>query len=208
MAVATVANFAARGVLSVSASRGIDVAALMRQAGLDERQLAKPGIRVPLDSVIQLWEHARRSTGDEHEQMKWLLFAGMLTTVAHSYYMLARYQRAIETDYDPVPYVSLMSWLTLGQYAEIERITRNARTEASHNPHLSLLFQLLEYVENAGKKLELQHNNIGSPHLSFVVEDLDAKFAQAQGMRTLREDGLAKVLLGDTTLEEVARVVV
>jgi type IV pilus assembly protein PilB len=33
------------------------------------------------------------------------------------------------------------------------------------------------------------------------------KFAQAQGMRTLREDGLAKVLMGDTTLEEVARVV-
>jgi type IV pilus assembly protein PilB len=35
-----------------------------------------------------------------------------------------------------------------------------------------------------------------------------AKFASAQGMRTLREDGLAKVLLGRTTLEEVARVVV
>jgi type IV pilus assembly protein PilB len=35
-----------------------------------------------------------------------------------------------------------------------------------------------------------------------------AKFAQAQGMRTLREDGLAKVLMGETTLEEIARVVV
>jgi type IV pilus assembly protein PilB len=35
-----------------------------------------------------------------------------------------------------------------------------------------------------------------------------AKFAMAQGMRTLREDGLAKVLLGLTTLEEVARVIV
>jgi type IV pilus assembly protein PilB len=34
------------------------------------------------------------------------------------------------------------------------------------------------------------------------------KFARAQGMRTLREDALAKALLGDTTLEEVARVVV
>jgi type IV pilus assembly protein PilB len=34
------------------------------------------------------------------------------------------------------------------------------------------------------------------------------KFARAQGMRTLREDGLAKVLMGDTTLEEIARVVV
>jgi type IV pilus assembly protein PilB len=33
------------------------------------------------------------------------------------------------------------------------------------------------------------------------------KFAQAQGMRTMREDGLAKVLLGHTTLDEVARVI-
>jgi type IV pilus assembly protein PilB len=35
-----------------------------------------------------------------------------------------------------------------------------------------------------------------------------AHLAMSQGMRTLREDGLAKVLLGRTTLEEVARVVV
>jgi type IV pilus assembly protein PilB len=35
-----------------------------------------------------------------------------------------------------------------------------------------------------------------------------AKFASAQGMRQLREDGLAKVLMGQTTLEEIARVVV
>jgi len=35
-----------------------------------------------------------------------------------------------------------------------------------------------------------------------------AKFARADGMRTLREDGLAKVLMGLTTFEEIARVVV
>jgi type IV pilus assembly protein PilB len=35
-----------------------------------------------------------------------------------------------------------------------------------------------------------------------------AKYAVAQGMHQLREDGLAKVLMGGTTLEEVARVVV
>src|SRR5690606_4241655 len=35
-----------------------------------------------------------------------------------------------------------------------------------------------------------------------------AKFAVAQGMQSLREDGLAKVLLGQTTLEEIARVIV
>ena len=35
-----------------------------------------------------------------------------------------------------------------------------------------------------------------------------AKLAREQGMRTLREDGLAKVALGHTTLEEIARVIV
>jgi type IV pilus assembly protein PilB len=35
-----------------------------------------------------------------------------------------------------------------------------------------------------------------------------AKLARSQGMRSLREDGLAKVVLGQTTLEEIARVVV
>ncbi len=34
------------------------------------------------------------------------------------------------------------------------------------------------------------------------------RLARAQGMQTLREDGLAKVLMGLTTLEEIARVIV
>ena len=62
---ATVANYAARGVLSVSASRGVDVASLIREADVDERLLADPGTRLPLDSVILLWEKARRRTRDE-----------------------------------------------------------------------------------------------------------------------------------------------
>ncbi len=65
MSTATVANFAARGILSVSASRGVDVAGLIRNAGVDERLLAEPGARLPLDDVIKLWEGARRSTRDE-----------------------------------------------------------------------------------------------------------------------------------------------
>ncbi len=65
MATATVANFAARGILSVSASRGIDVSSLMLGAGVDVHLLAEPGARLPLESVIRLWEKARRSTLDE-----------------------------------------------------------------------------------------------------------------------------------------------
>jgi AraC-like DNA-binding protein len=64
--VATVANFAARGILSFAASRGVELSNLIRRAGMEESMLARPGSRLPLDSVINLWEHARRSTGDEH----------------------------------------------------------------------------------------------------------------------------------------------
>jgi AraC-like DNA-binding protein len=66
MPVATVANFSARGVLSVSASRGVDVGRLIRESGLDEKSLESPGTHVPLEGVIKLWEQARRSTRDEN----------------------------------------------------------------------------------------------------------------------------------------------
>ena len=44
--------------------------------------------------------------------------------------------------------------------------------------------------------------------VSGASTDEVARVAQEQGMKTLREDGLAKVLMGATTLEEVARVIV
>jgi len=65
MPVATVANFSARGVVRVSASRGVEIGRLLRESGLDEKSLEKPGAHLPLDGVINLWERARRSTRDE-----------------------------------------------------------------------------------------------------------------------------------------------
>lgn len=44
--------------------------------------------------------------------------------------------------------------------------------------------------------------------VTHASSDDIARVAVEQGMRTLREDGLAKVLLGRTTLEEIARVVI
>jgi general secretion pathway protein E len=44
----------------------------------------------------------------------------------------------------------------------------------------------------------------------MVLERADAveieRAARAEGMRTMREDGLAKALAGQTTLEEILRV--
>lgn len=41
-----------------------------------------------------------------------------------------------------------------------------------------------------------------------ATSDDIGKAARMQGMRTLRDDGLAKVLLGETTMEEIGRVIV
>jgi type IV pilus assembly protein PilB len=35
-----------------------------------------------------------------------------------------------------------------------------------------------------------------------------SRVAQAEGMRNLREDGIDKVLLGQTSIEEIARVII
>lgn len=43
--------------------------------------------------------------------------------------------------------------------------------------------------------------------VSGVATDQIRDAARAEGMLTLREDGLAKVLLGQTTLKEIARVI-
>src|SRR5215471_1707031 len=46
--------------------------------------------------------------------------------------------------------------------------------------HGTFMFQILEYTRNKGSVLELHHNNVGSPHLSFVVDDVDAKLASVR----------------------------
>jgi catechol 2,3-dioxygenase-like lactoylglutathione lyase family enzyme len=42
------------------------------------------------------------------------------------------------------------------------------------------ILQLIQYLQAGGTTLDLHHNNIGSPHLSFWVDDADAKYAEVQ----------------------------
>ena len=53
-------------------------------------------------------------------------------------------------------------------------------------------------MENSDEIRELVLQNAGS--------DVIRRVAREQGMRTLREDGWKKVLRGDTTMVEVARI--
>ena len=50
--------------------------------------------------------------------------------------------------------------------------------------------QLIQYLNAGGTTLDLHHNNVGSPHLSFFVDDADAKYEQvrARGDVTVTSD--------------------
>ncbi len=42
------------------------------------------------------------------------------------------------------------------------------------------MLQLIEYAAGGGSTLDLHHNNVGSPHMSFYVPDVEAKYKQVQ----------------------------
>lgn len=44
----------------------------------------------------------------------------------------------------------------------------------------ALIYQLIEYVAGGGAALEPDHHKAGSLHLSFFVDDVDAKLAEVQ----------------------------
>jgi serine/threonine protein kinase/tetratricopeptide (TPR) repeat protein len=71
---------------------------------------------------------------------------GITTSVAHSFFMLGHYQRAIDTDSDQPPYVSLLAHLALGQHAEARVLCDDARVHAGEHPHVELMMRLFEGV--------------------------------------------------------------
>ena len=42
------------------------------------------------------------------------------------------------------------------------------------------MLQLLEYTAAGGATLDLHHNKVGSPHMSFYVQDVEAKYGELQ----------------------------
>jgi catechol 2,3-dioxygenase-like lactoylglutathione lyase family enzyme len=54
-----------------------------------------------------------------------------------------------------------------------------------------LILQLIQYLRGGDGALSLQHNRVGSPHLSFFVDDVDDMFARvtASGDITTLTDG-------------------
>ena len=68
----------------------------------------------------------------------------IVTSVAHSYFMLGQYQRATEVDSDRPPYISVISFIALQQYDEAKAIAEASKAHAGAHPHVELMIQLFE----------------------------------------------------------------
>ncbi len=64
------------------------------------------------------------------------------------------------------------------------RLTRNppAAIKGAYVRAGGFKLQLLEYTAGGGAPQHIHHNNAGSPHMSFAVEDVEAKFREVQSM--------------------------
>jgi catechol 2,3-dioxygenase-like lactoylglutathione lyase family enzyme len=69
-----------------------------------------------------------------------------------------------------------------GQSEEFDTLTNNpgARLRGVHLKAGPFMLQLLEYKARGGTTLDLHHNNVGSPHLSFYVPDVAAKYEEVK----------------------------
>jgi serine/threonine protein kinase/tetratricopeptide (TPR) repeat protein len=84
----------------------------------------------------------------------------IVTSVAHSFFMLGQYQRATETDLSQPPYVSLIAHLALGQSKEAAALCDAARAHAGAHPHVELMMRLFECLLTG--KLEDGRQALGS----------------------------------------------
>ena len=60
--------------------------------------------------------------------------------------MLGQYDRAVEVDVDPVPFIPLMTYLARGLRDEAMALTNTTRQLSAAHPHLTLMFGLLDAI--------------------------------------------------------------
>ena len=63
-----------------------------------------------------------------------------------------------------------------------DTLTNNpgAQLKVAHLTAGPFMLQLIEYAAAGGTTLDLHHNNVGSPHMSFYVPDIEAKYREVQ----------------------------
>ena len=70
----------------------------------------------------------------------------------------------------------------VGGSKEFDTLTNNtnAKLKVTYMTAGSFMLQLIEYTAAGGSVLDLHHNNVGSPHISLYVPDVEAKLAELQ----------------------------
>jgi catechol 2,3-dioxygenase-like lactoylglutathione lyase family enzyme len=83
--------------------------------------------------------------------------------------------------------------MTEGEHLEVrsrafDTLTNNpgAALKVAHLTAGTFMLQLIEYTAGGGTALDLHHNNAGSPHLSFYVPDVEAKYKAVQSRRDVK----------------------
>ncbi len=63
-----------------------------------------------------------------------------------------------------------------------DTLTNNpgAALKVAHLTAGTFMLQLIEYAAGGGSTLDLHHNNVGSPHMSFYVPNVEAKYKEVQ----------------------------
>ena len=87
------------------------------------------------------------------------------------------------------------------QSPEFDALTSNpgSALRVAHLTAGSFTLQLVEYVAAGGATLELGHHHVGSPHLSFQVADVEAKY------QDLRRRGNVRITSGLVRITPVTR---
>ncbi len=72
--------------------------------------------------------------------------------------------------------------LFIGGSKEFDALTNNtnAKLKVAYMTAGSFMLQLIEYTAAGGATLDLHHNNVGSPHISLYVPDVEAKYAEVK----------------------------
>jgi len=63
---------------------------------------------------------------------------------------------------------------------DLKGISRQPTIRVAHLEMGPFMLQLVEYKTHQGKRLELQHHNIGNVHMSIFVGDVEAKRAEVE----------------------------
>lgn len=80
---------------------------------------------------------------------------------------------------------------------EFDTLTNNpgAQLKVCYLTAGSFMLQLIEYAAGGGTTLGLHHNNVGSPHMSFYVSDVEAKYKEVQQRGDVKiTSGLVQIL--------------